>query len=393
MINEKNKMISTLESFRYLKRLFPPHFVGLLSEEDFLYRLLVEKRPELDVWRQHINNCLELAYRYNLLNADLEARLKKGDKESWQATMNELRVAKLLENMFGKGSLSWHPKGREKKVGEFKLATKTIELPIFVEIKTVFPREMERLEQRVIGKLFRFAEQVPIPSFLHVQIEMPGTSESFSGKKFKSFLIRELSLINPDDLRQKCIKLPDYRDNITGLHLKIETIETLPITPNTEERNCHIGMIGSGAKFIKNEVYIHHSLYKAYAQLPVEKQPCLVILCSSTAFPINEHIMLNALLGTLAFRVYQSIDRTAKLPEPEPFRKFDGFFQSRHNRKLSAVGLYKEKLAETGMEVDLEIYHNPFTVNQLKDSIFKGKGIRQLVKKNDQEMEWINKIV
>ena len=98
---EENKIISTLESFRYLKRLFPPHFVGSISEEDFLYRLLVEKRPELDVWRQHINNCLELAYRCDLVDADFEARLKKGDKESWQATMNELRVAKILEGLFG----------------------------------------------------------------------------------------------------------------------------------------------------------------------------------------------------------------------------------------------------------------------------------------------------
>jgi len=380
-------MNATLKSFEYLERLFPSDFIALLSEESFLYRLLVEQRPEADVWRRHINDCLELAYRYDLVDADLVARLIKGDKESWQATMNELKVAKLLENMFGKSSLNWHPKGRGKKVGEFELTTKIIELPIYTEIKTVFPREMERLEQRIIEKLFRYAEQVPIPSFLHVQIEMPGTSESFSGKKFKSFLTRELSLTSPDDLRQKGIKLPDYGDNSIGLHLRIET---LPITPNTEERNCHIGMIGSGAKFIKNDIYIHHSLYKAYAQLPVEKQPCLVILCSSTAFPINQQIMLNALLGTLALRVYQFIDRTARVPEPEPFRKPDGFFQSRRNRKLSAVGLYKEKLAETGMEADLEIYHNPFTANPIKDFLFKGKGIRQLVKKNDLEMEWID---
>ena len=372
---------------KHLKKFYSDDFINSLPKDSRLYKILTVDLPQTENLRTEIDKCLELTHRYKLLDTDLEARLRSPDGQIWQSAMNELRIALQFEGLFGTDCLRWHPQGRKKKVGEFELVSGRADKPIFIEIKTVFPRDLERLEQRIIEKLPSYAEQVSIPSFLSVQIEMPGTSESFSGKKFKSFLIRELSLINPDDLRQKSIKLPDYRDNSTGLHLKIET---LSITPNTEERNCHIGIIGSGAKFIENEVYIHHSLYKAYAQLPVEKQPCLVILCSSTAFPIDEHIMLNALLGTLALRVYQSIDRIAKVPEPEPFRKPDGFFQSRRNRKLSAVGLYKEKLAETGIEVDLEIYHNPFTVNLFKDFLFKGKGIRQLVKKNDQEMEWIN---
>ena len=380
-------MNSALKSFTYLERLFPPDFVNSVTDEGFLYRLLAEQRPKADVWRKHIDDCLELAYRYNLVDADFEGKLKKGDRESWEPAINELKVAKFTEGIFGISCLRWHPKGQKGKIGEFGVVSSKLDKPIFVEVKTVFPRELEALEQRIMEKLRRYAEQVPIPSFLNVRIEVPGTSESLSGKKFKNFLTRELSVINPDDLKQKSIKLPDYEDNNIGLHLKIET---LSITPKREERSCHIGIISGGAKFVKNEVYIHHSLYKAYAQLPVEKQPCLVILCSSTAFPINEHAMLNALLGTLALRVYQSIDRTAKVPEPEPLRKPDGFFQSRRNRKLSAVGLYKEKFTETGMEVDLEIYHNPFTVNPLKDFPFKRKGIRQLVKKNDQEMEWTN---
>ena len=372
---------------KHLRKFYSADFINSLPRDSHLYKILTVDLPQTENLRIEIDKCLELTHRYKLLDTDLEARLRNPDGQIWQSVMNELRVALQFESFFGTDCLCWHPQGREKKVGEFELVSGRVDKPIFIEIKTVFPRDLERLEHRVMEKLSSYAEQVPIPSFLHVQVEMPGTSEAFSGRKFKGFLIRELSLINPDDLRQKGIKLPDYGDSSTGLHL---IIETLPITPNTEERNCHIGMIGGGAKFVKNDIYIHHSLHKAYAQLPVEKQPCLVILCSSTAFPINEHIMLNALLGTLAYRVYRSTDRTAKVPKPESLRKPDGFFQSRRNRKLSAVGLYKEKLAETGMEVDLEIYHNPFTVNLLEDLLFKGKGIRQLVKKNDQEMEWIN---
>ncbi len=386
MGKEETKIISTLEPFQYLKRLFPPHFVGSLSEENFLYRLLIEKRPQLDVWRQYINNCLELACRYNLMNADLEARLRKGDWESWQANINELKVAKFLEGLLGVDCLRWHPKGHDEKVGEFELITPS-NPPIFVEVKTIFPRDFERSEEHIKDKLMRYAGQVPIPSFLSVYVEMPGASESFSGRKFKNFLTRELPTLNSDDLKHKGIKLPDYIDNDTGMHL---IIETLPITPKKKERTCHIGIISGGARQIRNEVYINHSLYKAYTQLPVGRQPCLVILCSSTAFPIINHSMLNVLLGTLALRVYQYTDSTAKVPKPEPFRQPNGFFQSHRNRKLSAVGVYTEKLTETTMETNLEIYHNPFTINPVPDSIFVKKGIRQLIKASDTEMKWID---
>ncbi|GAI57920.1 unnamed protein product, partial [marine sediment metagenome] len=66
-------MNATLKSFKYLERLFPSDFIALLSEESFLYRLLVEQSPKADVWRKHIDDCLELAYRYDLVDADLVA--------------------------------------------------------------------------------------------------------------------------------------------------------------------------------------------------------------------------------------------------------------------------------------------------------------------------------
>ena len=140
-------MRSTLEPFQYLKRLFPPDFIASLLEESFLHRLLAEQRPEADIWRKRIDDCLELAYRYNLVDADLEARLKKGDWESWQASMNELRVAKLLEGLFGTDCLRWRPQGREKREGEFELVLNKTDKPIFIEVKTILPRDLENLEQ------------------------------------------------------------------------------------------------------------------------------------------------------------------------------------------------------------------------------------------------------
>lgn len=377
-----------LENYKYLNKFFPADFIESLTEDNHSYRFLVDKDPRADVWRQEIDDCLELAYRYNLVDADLEGRLRKGDWEMWEAAINELRVAKTFETFFAVDCLRWHPKGHEKKVGEFELVLSKTDKPIFIEVKTVFPRELERLEERIIEKLRGLAEQVPIASFLSVRITSPGKVESFSGRKFKNFLVRELSSINPDDLGHKSIKLPDYKDDNTGLHLEIETLQ---ITPNDEEVTSHIGTIGGEARFSEAKEHIKHSLAKAYEQLPREKQSCLVILCPSTAFPINEHAMLNALLGSLAYHVYLSTGEKAKVPEPEAFRKLDGFYCHRHHqhRQLSATGLNLEGYLINGIKQGLEIYHNPFASNPLSQSLFEGKGIRQLVKKNDQEMGWI----
>jgi len=373
-------MNSLLIPYQYLTRLFPPEFVAALTKEDYLYRLLTDEDSELDELRNNVNECLELAYRYDLADADLEARLKKGDQESWQAAMNELSVARIMEVFFGRGCLRWHPQGKNQKVGEYELVTNKTDTSIFAEVKTVFPRDMERLENRIIYKLRRYAEQVSIPSFLSVYIEVPGTSESISGRRFKDFLSRELSAINPNNLAKKESKLPDYKDNSTGLHLKIET---LAIKPKKEEQDCHIGVIGGGAKCLENDAYIKHSLSKAYKQLPSGEKRCLVIICPSTAFPIDEDDMLNALLGHLAVRYYWQNGEPTK--EPETIRKPDGFYRPNRNRRVSAVGLYKGR----NVKNPLEIYHNPCTTNPIPQSIFMEEGIRQLVKVSDTEMKWI----
>ncbi len=379
-------MSYALDNFKYLRSLFPSDFVASLSEESYLYGLLTNEGVKQEIWRQRVNDCLELAYRCNLVDSNLEARLKSDDWEYWQATMNELRVAKYLEGILGMNSLRWHPKGQRGKVGEFEVILNNLE-PLFVEVKTIFPREFEALEHRVSEKLSRYAEQVPIPSFLSVHIEVPGTKDSFSGRKFKNYLSKELSIINPDDLEQRTIILSDYKDNDTGLHLKIETLQ---IKPKKQERACHIGIIGGGARFIASDQYIKYSLSKAYEQRPAKNQPYLVILCCLAAFGIDEDDMLNALLGSLSIRVYRSISTDVKVPEPESFRKLNGFYHPKRNRHLSATGLYQENFVENGITEKLEIYHNPLALSPLAYSLFVGKGVRQLVTKNDREMEWIS---
>jgi len=247
------------QSLRALEYFFPRDFVASLPEESFLYKLLREQHSRAKIQRQHIGDCLKLALRYKLADADLMARLKKPDWESFAAAINELKCAKLLERLFGVDSLRWHPQGRKERVGEFEVVSGNLSKPIFVEVKTIFPRELERIEERVRDKLCQYAEEVDVPCFLHVTVRKPGDLEDFSGKRFKRFLRQELSKLNIEDT-EKPHKLPDYSDDRTGLHLEIET---LSIPRKSGLQSSHIAVIDGEARFVKDEDYIHHSLQRA----------------------------------------------------------------------------------------------------------------------------------
>ncbi len=373
-------MNSTLESFQHLKRLYSPDFSASLSEDSFLYRLLTEQRTEAEIWRQHIDDCLELAYRYNLVDADLEARLRKGDWESWEAAINELKVGKFLENLFGVSSLRWRPQGRGRRVGEFEVVLSDLDITIFVEVKTILLRDLENLEQRVFDKLRRCIKKVPLPFILSVQLRNAGQTENFSERRLKGFLVRELSKCSTEDT-EKHYELPDYQD-MTGLHLEIQAY------PNPKRRTCLLGACGYNVRMMNNAEYVKHSLSKAYEKLANGDKRSIVVLCPSPNYLIDEYDILNALLGTKVFTVTMSGD--GSVIDTKTSRKPDGFFQLKHKQKLSLVGVYKERFTEDAIRGDLELYHNPLTVNPLDDSIFKGKGVRQLVKVSDKEMGWIN---
>ena len=94
-----------------------------------------------------------------LVDADLEGRLRKGDWEMWEAAINELRVAKRMEEIFGIKCLNWRPQGRERTVGEFEILSRSFNMPIFVEVKTILRRDLENLENPRMQKLEKVVDK------------------------------------------------------------------------------------------------------------------------------------------------------------------------------------------------------------------------------------------
>jgi len=367
---------SVIESYEYLRKSFPPDFISSIPKDNFLHRLLLEKYPKFDIWRKQIDDCLELAYRYNLVNTDFKGRILKGDWESWTATMSELKIAKHIEELFGLNCLSWRPQGRERKVGEFELTLDKIETPIFIEVKTILPRPLERLEQRIADELRSCVKDIRMPFGLSMHLENAGDRDGFSRRSLKDFLIRELNKVK---VREKTTSysLSDYRDENTGLHLT--RIEAYPY----DKSHSNMIYLGFNARWGGSSEFIKHSLDKAREKKP--DSTFLVILCPSPNYLIDEVDILNAWLGTEKMII--TFDEEGKAISDEMVRTPDGFFK---HKEISAFGVYTEDFKGDKIEENLIVYHNPLAAFPMDISIFSHTGVKQLIKKNETEMEWLD---
>lgn len=134
-----------MENYKYLLKFFQPNI------------------------RKDIDECCEIAHRYNLVIDEEKGLLKGKGKIYEESYLNELRVARLFERFFGKGCLSWDPPGSEGDIGEFILSVDNvngIKCDIFVEVKT---REkqgkteyglLESNEDKIIGELQKAYKKV-----------------------------------------------------------------------------------------------------------------------------------------------------------------------------------------------------------------------------------------
>jgi len=373
------------ESMDALNYFFPPSFVDSMPEDHFLHGVLCNQDASAECWRQDINDCLELASKYELVDTNFIARISKGDSESFTATINELRCAKYLEEHFGAGSLRWHPEGREGKIGEFEILVSESDNSIFTEVKTIFPKGRDDLEHRIKIKLYSLVEQIALPFRLIIVIKDVGRVENFKEREFKRILQDELLKIDRSiakDDEMIAIELPNYVDSVTGLHLEI----TAYPRSDKELQSCRILMIMGEVGPMGREYRIRNTLDKAYEQRSEGKQPFLVILCTGNLFHIDQDDMISALLSNLCVQI--PVCDNGSIGEPEPYYKLDGVLRPEHRRQLSAIGHYASKYRDERVEHTLVIYHNPFALNPIDQNVFKGKVARQWIRTGKTQMGW-----
>ncbi|MFC1999690.1 hypothetical protein ACFLXE_02895 [Chloroflexota bacterium] len=111
-------------------------------------------KADYDVRKSIINQCLELAYRYELLDSDRRSRLKGSDNIRFWSLLSELKVALWLENQGLR--LEFNPPAREGGIGDFKVSSRQGE--VFIEVKTLFGDREMLVQEGILSQLCDYLE-------------------------------------------------------------------------------------------------------------------------------------------------------------------------------------------------------------------------------------------
>lgn len=310
----------------------------------YLHRVFVDTDEWSLTQQDRLEGLLQLADRHGQLHADTQRRLKSPAPEQFWGKLNELVVASIFESRGYK--VEFNPQGRLRREGEFLLF---LSEAVFVEVKTMFPRALEKAEERWVEKLCRVAQRLDYPAWVNIEVVKHPNSD-FQTRRFGRFLARVL----PDMARSgKAGRGVRYEDSNSGLEAIVTLMAKLPSGP--VEASPAIG-----PKWLKNDRYIRASLQAASGQLPPH-MPCLVVLCDKLEFPASSRDFCNALYGTLGYLWNGVTQRGIGAA-----RSADGFLSPGGHRRVSVVAQLDELGESQNPYSELVFYHNPWARRPLE---------------------------
>ena len=366
-------MLADLTEYPQLASVYDVDFRRRYSEKneaapDLLWTVLCDPSPVADPYRQEFDTLVAEGLRSGLLGNEMRGRLRSSSAEQRYGAVSELEVGRFLSER----GFAWlpRPRGRGTRCGDIQLHTHP---PAFVEVKAILDRPIEVIEQFISRKLWRVTEmcvkQVNRP--LLVQTMIYQVAPDFDGRHYRRWLLRHLSADAP---------LPRHARYAgrAGLVLDIEVIDS----PLTSRESAQIQT--PPAHWVQTASYVRHSLENSYRQLPDDGRVCITILRPHLAFKPDTDDMLGSLYGTEQWIVSMG-------PEPRCVgakRAPDGFFSPNAHRRVSAAALLKAVRTETGTDLTLDVYHNPFARYPLDWRNLAGAAIRHFVLGDDGTMAW-----
>src|SRR4030042_1812241 len=134
------------------------------------------------LFRNQLDQCLELAYRKDIVDNDLKARIKNPDVTVFESAFYELKVAKLIES---KGNeIKFHPPGKDRSKLEYEAIGP--QRSCLIEVKTLFESEEEKREHETLVKLWETTSQIT-SGFVLTFVDYT-TGRDFSKKDFQQWL-------------------------------------------------------------------------------------------------------------------------------------------------------------------------------------------------------------
>jgi len=299
----------------------------------------MKRSASYDARKSMLNQCLELAYRHNILDRDRRSRLKGRDSIRFWSLINELRVALWFE---AQGlALFFDPPSLGGGKGEFEAFSQRGKL--FVEVKTLFGDREMLSKYDLLSRLADYLETGNLPISTIELISCPSDfCEDALGKVFTQ-ISSQLSRSMPAIERGKT-KVKKY-NNRKGLVIefelspgasKVEQIAYGGFIDMDDNLRCKLGMTVKGRE--------------CKVQLSTKDIPSIVIICDQGNWsnPIIEGILYGnrvGILGSTGIVRYE--------------RKRDGRWDNTYPSRLSAVGIFKSSLDILPSSVDMYLCPNP----------------------------------
>lgn len=348
----------------HLRRLFEPEARACRGQRDTaaqgrLSLILSGDRREQRLSLNHLDKCLELAYRKGIVDANLEARLKGSDVEQFESTLNELRVGRFIEGLGN--TIDFYPLGRAGKSLDFRASGR--QSTCSVEVKTIFPSEQERAENEVAHKLWMSASSTNVGAHFEIGFHSYATKKEFKKTEFQRWLKQSLSQMI-EDKRDSASLL--YRDGRTGFSV---TVEARRLFPRAVTGPIAVEPLVTSIGESEDQGWpgrrIGKKIRNAIAQLPKREAPCLVTINRLDSYPLFDD-EFQALL-------YGAAHVSSDLPIPPDT---GAVFSNKQNTRLSAVGVYTIGIHKGMIEEELEIYYNPYTQDPVDPAMFGSRTVR-----------------
>jgi len=300
------------------------------------------------IFRNQLDQCLELAYRKGIVDSDLKARINNRDAATFDAVFYELMVAKFIESRGNE--ISFYPPGRSGRKLEYEAIGP--QSSCLVEVKTLFESEAEKKELETLVKLWETTSQVR--SHFWITFGDFTVGKDFSKEHFQKWL------------RANLVKMGGRGGAIryTGKSGFSVSIDVTPTQGQPKEREGSTGLF-LGELSSSNEtnplvVRMSRTVRHAAEQLPKVGKPCLIVVCREGGLGLFREELQALLYGK------KHVDNEFPLSNG-----IGAVFSRNQNTRVSAVGFYSSVIHKGTTFEELEVYHNnQYAENQIDPSMF-----------------------
>lgn len=301
------------------------------------------------IFRNQLDQCLELAYHKGIVNSDLKARMTNPDVTVFDSAFYELKVAKFIESRGNE--IRFYPAGKDRRKLEYEATGR--QGNCLVEVKTLFESETEKKEHETLIKLWETISQVE--SGFRLTLGDFTLGKDFSKRDFRQWLKTELAAMSSSS----------HGGTITYAG-KSGFMISIGVTaiPNQIGGRSIPDRLSLGRIVVRTESdwpgwRVSRIIRRAAEQLPKKGKPCLIVVCNEGGYGLFDEEFGALLYGN------KHVDHEFALLD-----RIGAIFSRKQNTRVSAVGFYSSTIHRGTIFEELGVYHNQYAESPIDMSMF-----------------------